>query len=108
MTRLMKMATCPKCRSVDIRVYKETKNSVVNTVFIYNWCGCKLGASKERYVQYAYKYTEQVIMTDHIKDSHTATFTGLTGCGKNHLVLDLIEEEYNMHFNSTVIISPTL
>ena len=102
------MATCPKCRSVNIRVYKETRNSVVNTVFIYNWCGCKLGASKETYVQCAYKYTEQVIMTDRIKDLHTAILTGLTGCRKNHLVLDLIEKEYNMHFNCIVIISRTL
>ena len=30
------------------------------------------------------------------------------GCGKTHLVLDLIEKEYNKHFNYIYIICPTL
>ena len=34
-------------------------------------------------------------MTDYIGDLHTAIFTGLTSFGKNHLVLDLIEQEYS-------------
>ena len=29
---------------------------------------------------------------DCIKDPHTTTFTGQTGCGKTHLVLDLIQK----------------
>ena len=35
-------------------------------------------------------------------------FTGQTGCGKTHLVLELIEKEYNKHFDYIVIICPTI
>ena len=47
-------------------------------------------------------------MTGYIKEPHTAIFTGQTGCGKTHLVLELIEKEYNKHFDFIVIICPTL
>ena len=47
-------------------------------------------------------------MTEHIKKSNTMIFTGQTGCGKTHLVLELTEKEYNKHFDFTVIIWPTL
>ena len=47
-------------------------------------------------------------MTGYIKKSHTAIFTGWIGCGKTHLVLVLIEKEYNKHFDYIVIICPTL
>ena len=47
-------------------------------------------------------------MTDHIKELHTTIFTGPMGCGKTHLVLDLIEKEYNKHFDYIIIICPTL
>ena len=47
-------------------------------------------------------------MTDYIKEAHTTIFTGQTGCGKNHLVLDLTEKEYRKHFDSIIIICPTL
>ena len=47
-------------------------------------------------------------MTGYIKKSHTTIFTGPTGCGKTHLVLDLIEKEYTKHFAYIVIICPTL
>ena len=47
-------------------------------------------------------------MTGFIKDPHTTIFTGQTGCGKTHLVLDLIEKEYNKHFDYIVVICPTL
>lgn len=40
------MATCIRCRSHDIRVFK-TRNSVIYTVYIYNPSGFGLGASKE-------------------------------------------------------------
>ena len=30
------------------------------------------------------------------------------GCGKTHLVLELIEKECNKHFNYIIIICPTL
>ena len=40
-------------------------------------------------------------MTDYIKEPHTTIFTGCTKCGKTHLVLDLIEKEYNKHFDYT-------
>ena len=44
-------------------------------------------------------------MTDYIKDSHTTIFTG---CGKTHLVLDLIEKKYKKMFDYIIIICPTL
>ena len=47
-------------------------------------------------------------MTGCIKKPHTAIFTGQTGCGKTHLVLELIEKEYNKRFDFIVIICPTL
>ena len=47
-------------------------------------------------------------MTGYIKKSHTTIFTGPTGCGKTHLVLDLIEKEYTKHFAYIVIICPIL
>ena len=47
-------------------------------------------------------------MTGYIKKPHTAIFIGQTGCGKSHLVLELIEKEYNKHFGIIIIICPTL
>ena len=47
-------------------------------------------------------------MTEYIKDPHRTIFTGQTGCGKTHLVLDLIEKEYKKHFNYIIIICSTL
>ena len=47
-------------------------------------------------------------MTTFVKEPHTTIFTGPTGCGKRHFVLDLIEKEYSKHFDFTVIIYPTL
>ena len=47
-------------------------------------------------------------MTDHIKEPHAALITGPPGCGKTHLVLGLIEKEYNKHFEYIVIICPML
>ena len=35
-------------------------------------------------------------------------FTGQTGSGKTHLVLGLIEKEYNKHFDFIIIIWPTI
>ena len=60
-----------------------------------------------------YQFTNNVAsnkkrMTDYIKEPHTTVFTGTTGCGKTHLVLDLIEKEYNKHFDYIIIICPTL
>ena len=46
-------------------------------------------------------------MTAYVKDPHTTIFTGPTGCGKTHLVLDLIEKEYSKHFDYIIIICPT-
>ena len=34
-------------------------------------------------------------MTEYIRDVHIAKFTGPTGCGKSHFVLDLIKKEYS-------------
>ena len=36
-------------------------------------------------------------MTGYIKKPHTSIFIGQTGFGKTHLVLELIEKEYNKH-----------
>ena len=47
-------------------------------------------------------------MTGYIKKPHTSIFIGQTGCGKTHLVLELIEKEYNKHFDFTVIMCPTV
>ena len=47
-------------------------------------------------------------MTTHIKEPHTSIFTGPIGCGKSHIVLDLIEKEYSKHFDYIIIICPTL
>ena len=47
-------------------------------------------------------------MTAYAKDPHTTIFTGRTGSGKTRLVLDLIEKEYNKHFDYIIIICPTL
>ena len=51
---------------------------------------------------------KQKIMIKYIKKPHTALFTGQTEYGKTHLVLDLIEKEYNKHFDYIIIICPTL
>ena len=47
-------------------------------------------------------------MTANIKDQYTTIFTGQTGCGKTHLVLDLTEKEYKKHFDYIVVICPTI
>ena len=47
-------------------------------------------------------------MTGYIKKPHTSIFIGQTGSGKIHLVLELIENEYNNHFDYIVFIYPTL
>ena len=47
-------------------------------------------------------------MIEYIKKPHTPIFIGQTGCGKTHLVFELIENHYNKYFNYTVIICPTL
>ena len=47
-------------------------------------------------------------MTEYIKKPHTSIFTGLTGCAKTHLVLELIENQYNKHFDNITIIGPTI
>ena len=46
-------------------------------------------------------------MTDYIKEPHKTIFTGPTVFGKTHLVSDLIEKEYNKHFDCIIIICPT-
>ena len=47
-------------------------------------------------------------MTGYIKEPHTPIFIGQTGRGKTHLVLELIEKEYNEYFDFIIIICPTL
>ena len=47
-------------------------------------------------------------MTGYIKKPHTKMFIGQTGCGKNHLVSELIEKEYKKHFDYIIVICSTL
>ena len=47
-------------------------------------------------------------MTEYIKEPHTAMFIGQTKCVKTHLVLELIENQYNKHFGYIIIICPTV
>ena len=47
-------------------------------------------------------------MIGYIKEPHTSIFIGQTGCGKTHLVLELIEKECNKHFDNIIIACPTL
>ena len=47
-------------------------------------------------------------MINYVKDPHTAIFSGPTSCGKTQRVLDLIETEYNQHFENVIILCPTL
>ena len=44
----------------------------------------------------------------YIKKPHTSIFIGQIGCGKTRLVLELIENQYNNHFDYIVIICSTL
>ena len=41
-------------------------------------------------------------MIDYIKEPHTSIFIGQMGFGKTHLVLELIEKEYNKILISTL------
>ena len=50
----------------------------------------------------------QIKMTGYIKKPHTAIFIAQTGCGKTHLVLELIEKEYNKHFDYIVVMCLTI
>ena len=43
-----------------------------------------------------------------IKHPHTAIFTGPTGVGKTHLVLDMIGTQYNKHFDKIIISCQTI
>ena len=47
-------------------------------------------------------------MTNCVKDQHTTIFTGPTGCGKIHHVLDLMEKENKKHFDYIIFIHPTI
>ena len=44
----------------------------------------------------------------YVLEPHTGIFSGLTGCGKTHKMLDLLENEYKGHFEYIVILCPTL
>ena len=47
-------------------------------------------------------------MTEFIEEPHTEIFSGPTGVGKTHLVLDLIETKFENHFDKIIIICPTI
>ena len=47
-------------------------------------------------------------MTWYIKKLHTSIFLGQTGCGETRLDLELIENQYNNHFDYIFFICPTL
>ena len=91
------------------RVYEETRKAVIYTLYICNWCGSGFGAS---FVQDAGRYTKQMKITNYteqvqiaiyIKDQHTTIFNGPTACGKSHVVLVLIEKEFNKYFDCIII-----
>ena len=46
-------------------------------------------------------------MTWYIKKLHTSIFLGQTGCGETRLDLELIENQYNNHFDYIFFICPT-
>ena len=46
--------------------------------------------------------------TEFIKHPHTAIFSGPTGAGKTHLVLDMIETQYNKYVDKIIILCPTV
>lgn len=66
------------------------------------WIECNL----EKCLQYACEYTKQIKITDYIKYLHTAMLTDPVDCRKSHLVLPLIEKEFNRH--CIVIICPRI
>ena len=43
-----------------------------------------------------------------MKEPHTALFVALTGVGKTHLALGLLENEYRNQFDFIIVICPTL
>ena len=43
-----------------------------------------------------------------MKEPHAALFVAVTGVGKTHLALNLLENEYRHHFDFIIIICPTL
>ena len=43
-----------------------------------------------------------------MKIPHRAMFVGLSGSGKTHMALDLLENEYRSYFENIVIICPTI
>ena len=44
----------------------------------------------------------------YVFEPHTVVFSGLTGCGKTHRMLGLLENEYKDHFDYIVILCLTL
>ena len=64
----------------------------------------KLGCGRETVFEWAASNKNDRLY----KKPHTAIFTGQTGFGKKHLVLELIENKYNKHFDYVIIICPTL
>ena len=59
-------------------------------------------------MQCAGRYSGKIKMTNYIKNLHTTLFTGPTDFRKYHFDLELIEKEYNKHFDYIIIICPTL
>ena len=47
-------------------------------------------------------------MTDYIKNPHAAMFTDPIGCGKSHLILDLIMKKYNKFLTTSSLSSQCL
>ena len=47
-------------------------------------------------------------MAVYVRHPHTTISPGPTGCGKTHLVLVLIDKEYNNYFDYIIFICPTL
>ena len=56
----------------------------------------------------AHTFLQSIRIKMFMKEPHTALFVALTGVGKTHLALNLLENECRNHFDFSVIICPTL
>ena len=74
------------------------------------WCTTRFRIIFKHYSFYTSSgiIKHQIKDKEYIEEPHTAIFIGQTKCGKTHLILGLIEKEYNRHFDYIIIICLTL
>ena len=95
---------CTKCKSKDVRAIRETRNCVISTVYICDWCRCRFVARQEKSAPYAVRYTKQIEMKEDMNFQNTAICTSPIGCGKTHLALNLTAKENRKHYDYIIII----